>query len=143
MDPTLVAVIEIQPGSHFATATAFASNSQSAAVIYGVDNNKVYSFGLTGTTPEKELTFEGLPSNETITYVSNRYFSGYTDGNNFDHLIIGTQSGNNYKLYMYNMVGGEPVGAPVHVVSGTGKVHSVDYITPSVSSPFVYPILDK
>ncbi|MBQ3827550.1 MAG: hypothetical protein II812_05305 [Prevotella sp.] len=143
LNPTVVAVIPLNPASHFANAEEYSVNAQSAAVMYCVDENKVYSFGITGATPEKELVFEGLPSNETITYIANRYYTGYRNANDYDYLIVGTQSGNNYNVYMYNMVGGEPVGSPVHVINGTGKLHSIDYITPTNRSPEYYPVLDK
>ena len=106
-------------------------------------NNKLYAYDLAGTQTERELAVTGIPSGETITYVSNRFYNGLGA---FDYLIIGTQSGSNYHVYCYNMVGGEPVGSPEVTISGEGILHSVDYVEPSTSeytAQDACPVLDK
>ncbi|MBO1362610.1 hypothetical protein JHU38_02255 [Prevotella sp. A2931] len=141
--PTLTQVRTLDPDTHFSKATCRAVNANIAVIAYGVDANKVYSFDLAGTSPEKELLFSGLPSDEQITYLSNRYLKG-DDG--FDYLIVGTQKDNTYKLRMYKIVGGEPDGAPAIVIEGKGKLKGVDYLSPTVGADDAYqmaPTLDQ
>lgn len=107
--------------------------------------NKVYSYSLGKDAKEKELTFKGLPENEEITFLSNRYFLG-DKKSNFDYLIVGTQTGNTYKLYFYNIVGGEPDGVPKYTTSGKGILKSLGYIDPTVQDlddGAVAPLLDE
>lgn len=60
--------------------------------------------------------------------------------------MVGTQSGSTYKLYFYNMVGGEPNGNPQLTITGTGKLKSLGYINPKVSDQSkaaAMPVLDE
>lgn len=118
-------VTQISPSSKLHTATLFASNEKTAQLIYFIDGNKPYYYDVT-TDNEYELNFSGLPSDETITYISNRYSDIVSPV--FDYLTIATYKNGNYKVYMYNMVGGLPYGEAVRVVSGTGKVKETHYL---------------
>ena len=141
--PALSRVEELDSSSNFANASCYATCCSQATIAYGVRNNKLYAYDLAGTQTERELTVPGLPSGETITYVSNRFYNGLGA---FDYFIIGTQSGSNYHVYCYKMVGGEPVGSPEVTISGEGILHSVDYVEPSTSeytAQDACPILDK
>lgn len=126
--PELARVVTIDANSHMAKANLFAVNGQQSTIAYCVDNNKVYTYDLKQNNPEKLLTFNGLPDNETITYISNRFYNDPSAAETFDYLIVGTQVGTTYKVYFYNMIGGEPSGNPVHVVTGSGVLKSVNYI---------------
>lgn len=120
-------VITIDPASGLNAATLFATNELTAEVIYFVNNNKLYMYDVNGNT-ETELRPEGLPGDEEITYVSNRYWTSSLDPeNNFDYLVIGTYKEGQYKIYMYNMLGGEPMGAPQKILKGKGKVVKLQY----------------
>jgi hypothetical protein len=141
---TLTSVRTIDPTSHYAKASLRAINGQQATIAYAVDGNKVYSYNLANEAAEKELSFTGLPASETITFISNRYFNGTEVY--FDYLIVGTQTGNTYKLYFYNMVGGEPDGEPEFVVTGNGIFKTLGYINPTVQDMMpeaCVPILDE
>lgn len=133
----------VDPASHFANAQLRAFCDANATIAYSVDNNKVYTYNLVSDSPEKELSFQGLPANEQITFISNRRFTGNAA---FDYLVIGTQSGNTYKLYFYNTIGGEPDGEPQLTLIGEGKLKTIGYIDPSVdemSEQAALPILDE
>lgn len=133
----------IDPESHFAKASLRAFNGQQATIAYALDAGKVYSYNLATVGVEKELTFPGLPAGETITFLSNRYFAGSAA---FDYLVVGTQSGGTYKLYFYNMVGGEPSGNAQFTITGSGKLKSLGYINPKVgdmSKAAAMPVLDE
>ncbi|HEY9550968.1 MAG TPA: PKD-like family lipoprotein [Prevotella sp.] len=140
--PTLAKVTPLDASTHFAKATCRAVNANFATMAYGVDNNKVYTYDLVGSNPEKELSFNGLPANEQIVYLSNRYLKA-DDG--FDYLMVGTQNANTYKVYMYKMIGGEPTGEAQQIIQGEGKIKGMDYLTPTVDPDNAYqiaPILD-
>lgn len=125
-------VREVPADSHFAKATVRAFNGKTATIAYAVDNNKLYSYDLVHESAEKELTLKGIGADEQITYVSNRYFT--SSDSSFDYLVIGTQKGNAYKLYFYNMIGGEPVGDAVFTISGEGKMKSLVYVNHLITS---------
>jgi len=137
---TVDQVKELDSNSHIAKASLHAISAYGATIIYSVDNNKVYTYDIANDNPEKELSFTGLSSSETITYIANRYFYGSTTF--FDYLIVGTQSGNTYKLYFYETVGGEPVGSPVLTITGEGKLRKLDYADPLEGGATAVPVLD-
>lgn len=140
---TVSSVRTISPDSHFAKASLRAFNSRTATIGYAVDNNKLYSYNLVQEETEKQLSLQGIPADEEITFVSNRYFAG---SSSFDYLIIGTQKSGTYHLYFYNMVGGEPTGAPAFTISGEGKLKSLGYVNPLVKEgddATLLPILDE
>lgn len=138
---TLNDVRAVDADSHLGRARLFAVNGLQATLLYCVDGNDLYAYDLSGNNAERKLTLQGIPASEEITYVANRYCTLNDDS--FDYLIVGTQTGNQYKVYMYEMIGGEPVGDPVRTISGTGKLRKVDYANPNIVDSQGYtPILD-
>lgn len=140
--------IAVPANSNMARATAFATNGRTARYIYSTTGDKLYGYNFANTDfSEVEMPLQGIGQGETISYVANQ-FVGNSGSSNFDYLIVGTQNGNSYKLYFYNMVGGVPDGAPVKTVSGTGKVKAVRSLTPGVNLSYlmfgyyIYPIND-
>ena len=98
---------------------------------------------------EQQLNLEGIPAGETLNYVSNQFWnSGFVSGNDFDYLVVGTQAGDTYHVYMYEMIGGVPSGEPVKTITGTGSVKSVRFLSSNFSENdlmfgyTVYPELD-
>ena len=117
-----------------AKAEHYATNGGSASYIYCAEGGKLYAcITNTGDFSEVEIKPEGLPSGEYINFVANQFWDDETSGNVFNYLIIGTQSGNNYKLYVYETNGGAPVGSPVKVIQGSGKVRKVRYLNSTSS----------
>lgn len=119
-------------GSAMSTATAYSVNAVTAKYLYGVSGGKLYAclFDEDGL-PETQLNPQGIGSDETISYVGNQFWSSVMGiGEDFNYLIVGTQKGNQYKLYFYKTVGGAPDGDPVMTFSGTGTVKSVKYLNP-------------
>lgn len=128
-------VVELDENSCMARATVYATNALQATIAYCAVDNKLYAYDLAGLMPERELNLQGIPSDETITYLSNQYLNYSKDeAYMFDYLLVGTQKGDIYHLYMYKMTGGEPDGQPVYTVTGTGKIFSVQYVTPLMDS---------
>lgn len=115
---------------HLSKATAFSTNGKTAKYIYGVDDGKLYAcnFGNDELT-ETPLSLEGIGSGETITYVGNQFWKGsFSGGEKFDYLVVGTQKGNEYAVYMYKTIGGAPDGAPVKTMRGTGTLKAVRFV---------------
>lgn len=132
-----VSVRDISPSSVLVGATAYGTCEKSASVIYAVKNNKIYTYALDEESEEsieEEITAEGIPENETISYVSNQRLD-----NNFDYLVIGTQQDNTYKIYFYNLLGGKPKGAPIATATGTGKLKSIRYVKNGHHIYYQYP----
>lgn len=123
--------VAIKSGSHMANASMYSVNAMTAKYIYCLDGGKVYGCNLSSADyAEAPITFEGIASGEQITYVSNHYWNA-TMGDrrsNFDYLVVGTQSGNGYGVYMYKMVGGLPDGTPVLSAHGSGKLSAVRFL---------------
>ena len=124
---TLSKCIQLPAESHMAHAVAYSTNGASASCVYCVDGNKLYAYIYNSDdNNEVELKPEGIPSDETITYVANQYWQAFSDMD-FDYLVVATQKGSAYKLYFYETNGGAPVGKPVLTTEGTGTVKSVRF----------------
>lgn len=115
---------------HLSKATAFSTNGKTAKYIYGVDNGELYACNFGGDElTETPLKPEGIGSGETITYVGNQFWNGsISGGTKFDYLVVGTQKGNEYNVYMYKTIGGVPEGEPVKTIHGTGKLKKVSFL---------------
>ena len=54
--------------------------------------------------------------------------------------------GDTYKLYFYDVIGGEPAGMPKYTTSGKGILKSLGYIDPTVADlddGAIAPVLDE
>lgn len=125
-------VRELPADGHLSQSTLFSTSVNSSTYIYGLHDNVVYGYDMEQGA-EEALNFAGLPAGETITYVSNQCLSPN------DYLVVGTQKGNDYTLYYYNVLGGKPDGNPVRVVSGQGKVKSLKYTDSGVNTFMTVP----
>ena len=144
---TLDSVAKFDKSSLLNQATEFAINSggtiNSAPYLYFIVDNKFYAHSLVTDRPAEEVRLEGIGSGETITYVSNPYWKDKDrPERDFDYVIVGTQQGNAYKVYFYNIIGGKPFGAPVYTVTGKGKLKQVNYVSSVYSNRISYPFLD-
>lgn len=131
--------IELDPSSKLANATCYTTNMWTASYLYYIYENQLYAYNL----PERKegdrpLALQGFDSSEQITYLSYKWVNCFKDaaaGLNFTYLVVGTQKGNSYKIYMYNIAGGEPREL-VRTIEGEGKLHSVKYVTPQFYTNF-------
>lgn len=162
---TGVTVEPVAASSHLANAHIVAANGLSAPGLYAVDGNQLYlcyfeedGNGIYDGDNEAAVTLPGVGSDETIAYVSNQYLNAeaaWADGSfDFDNLVIGTQVGEKYRLYVYgdklnSLPGGIPQEA-VEPAEGTGAVKSVRYAAPLnlgifdyiMSSSPIFPLCD-
>ncbi|MDR1273758.1 MAG: hypothetical protein LBK12_04335 [Odoribacteraceae bacterium] len=120
---------EINPSLKFNEATYFATNELDAFAIYFLHDNRLYMYDVNNGI-EIPLAPQGFPAGEEITYVSNRYYQNPADAEaNFNYLAIATHQAGRYKIYLYNIVGGQPYGNPVRILEGEGKVAKMQYFT--------------
>ena len=122
--------IQLPSDSHASRATSYSTNGISASYLYCIDGGKLYAYVFnSGDNSEVELKPEGIPSDETIVYVTNQYWNPtFSPGTPFDYLVVATQKGNSYKLYFYETNGGAPIGEPVMTTTGEGYVKAVRFI---------------
>lgn len=123
----------LDAGLHIAQGETVAGNALTATVIYAVHLGQLWAYDW-NTGQEYPVPLPGLPAGETLAYVSNQYLNivrwSNKSSDNFNRLIVGTQNGDQYKLYFYDeLVGSSPVSEARQIVAGTGKVKSVRYAT--------------
>lgn len=125
--------IDIPASSKLAQATCYAVNADNTNYLYYVYDNKLYAYSLSERDEGTQaLSLQGMSSDEEITYLSYQWMNCAADadsGTNFTHLMVGTQKGDMYKVYMYDLAGGEP-RTLVRTITGTGKLKSLVYISP-------------
>lgn len=127
---------------HIAQGDIVAGIGRDATIIYVVDNNQIYFYDFSsGEEVEDPVSLPGLPAGETISYLSNQYvaitdfFGSIDETQSVNYLVVATQAGDSYKIYVYdNLVGGVPNAQPVQVEEGTGRVEAVRYLTLYASS---------
>lgn len=129
--------IELDPSSKMANATSYATNIKTASYFYFTYNNKIYTYNVTERKEaDTPIDLPGIGSDETITYLSYQWLECTPDKDlyNFTHLMVGTQKGDTYKVYMYDIVAGFPRNL-VRVIEGNGKFKSIVYVSPRVAIP--------
>lgn len=128
--------VAVDEGLHMAKATSFSTNGWSAKYIYCVDNGAVYAcLWDNDKLTEVPISVQGIGTGEQIVYVGNQFWQGNKSaGDPFNYLVVGTQKGNDYAVYMYPLVGGAPQGQPVHTIRGTGRLYTVRYVSSGFDS---------
>ena len=111
-------------------AECFCSNETSARILYFVMEGQVYAYDIDNET-ETRLTLDGLDDGEEIRFIRHRYWTGALDPKeNFDCLVVGTQAGNNYKICMYDLIGGMTNGNVTRLFTGKGRAVGLQFVTP-------------
>lgn len=123
--PYVERVVQIAPTSKLHSATYISSNQYTAEYVYFVSDNTLYYYDVT-SNKEYPITSVTIGSGDNITFVENRRYTLIQPY--FDYFTIATYNNGNYKVQMYNMIGGLPTGAPVREVSGVGKVKETHYL---------------
>ena len=126
-----ITIQKLDADLNIAKSDIVAFNGVSGSYIYSVDGNQVYAYNW---EEEEEIVvpLPNFPATETITYLSNQYWQEGMFGDpsgNFDDLVIATQDGDNYKIYLYRtLIGGVPDrNSEPEIIEGTGKVKSVRF----------------
>lgn len=138
--------VELGSNTHLANADLIAGNALTASYLFGIDNNALYAYSLVDPAAGEETgpyTLSGMGSDEEITFIADSFFyddSWYGEpSNDYNYIIVGTRSGENYKLYFYSISGGLPYGQPVYTVEGTGTVTGCRFVKQTSFSGFGYP----
>lgn len=121
------AVFEIPSTSQINSSTLFCQN-ETISYLYYANGNKLSAFdNLKGI----ELSnIKSFGANETITSIQHLYWTAPFDlERNFDHLVIGTTNGDDYNIYLFNILAGQPDGEPVKVLKGKGRPNQVQFFT--------------
>lgn len=140
---TLASVEKVDASAFLGRGTSFTVNNNNAKVVYSLVNNKIYAYALQQNGREREIIVTGIPADERMTYISNRYFIGE---NIFNYFIVATQKDNTYKVYCYEMLGEEIIGQAKQIFTGQGLFKSINYIDPVVTdqmAPSAVPLLDN
>lgn len=119
----------LQTTSKIYNATRFALLDGDENMIYFVLGNEIWSRNLSNKFEQLQYT---VPAGEEVTFVRHRkYTSEAAYAHNY--VMIGTKSGNNYKVRMFTKSSGNLASAPAFTLEGTGIVRDVMYMAPSVS----------
>ena len=118
---------------YIAQGEQVAGNALTASVIYTIHNNRLWAYNW-DSGEEFEVALPGIGSGESLSFVSNQFlniwFASNKRSENFNHLIVGTRNGKEYKLYFYDsLVGATPVREAKDVICGVGQVRCVRYAT--------------
>jgi hypothetical protein len=123
-DPNRVAFDTILAGSKFPVAPVKAA-PYSGNFVYFADGNKLSVYRNASGLELKESLLREFPADETISYIAHIYKT-----NSFNYLTVLTNSGDEWKLYGFNVIGlGNPEfeTTPAFTYQGTGKARFVMY----------------
>ncbi|MBL1410037.1 PKD-like family lipoprotein [Sphingobacterium faecale] len=125
-------VITLREDLASSKASRYATNGKDVRILYSVSSkNEIYAYNI-DTEQEIKLTPDSFPLDEEVTYIAHKYWNGANDATNrFNYLVLATFKDGRYRLFLYNMLGGQPTGAPAMVLEGKGKVKDVQYALPT------------
>lgn len=98
-------------------------------LLYFSMGNEVWSRNLSNRFEQLQYT---VPAGEEVTFMRHRKYSSEA-AYAFNYVMIGTKSGENYKVRMFTKSSGNLATEPSVVLEGNGAVGDVMYISPSVS----------
>lgn len=127
----ITSVRTIPSSFKFNTAQVYGNNKgTSTQMLYGGVGDKFYIYN-TGNDTETAVSPAGMGSGETITMITHKPgIQNPTDNSTTPangYLVVATHKDGNYKVYVYNVVGGAPDGNPVKIYTGAGKVVDMQY----------------
>lgn len=122
---------EIDPGSKLYNADLHTLIYEDENLMYFVNNNQVYSRNLSNGFEQLQFTLPGAEQAVFIKHI--KYNEGANTGYSFNYLIIGSKSGSDYKIRMFNKSAGNLDAEPVQTISGKGTARAMMYVSPSVS----------
>lgn len=127
----------ITSSSNLFSAQLYTANIGDEALLYFVkNNNELWSRNLVNDFEQLQFTAQ---ANESITLIKHRKYTDYAYGEySFNYIIVGVESANNYKVYMFNKTAGNLSHPAKLELTGTGKVRDIFYLSPAVSI-YTYP----
>ncbi len=124
---------ELSPEEKAYNANMYTLLNGDENMMYMVVGNEIWSRNLSNRFEQLQYT---VPAGEQITYIRHRKHteSGYAH----NYVMIGTHSGGNYKVRMFEKTAGNLHANPVFTLEGQGRVGDVLYVSPSVNN-FTFP----
>jgi len=109
-------------------ATNYALLDGDENLIYFATGNQVWSRNLSNKFDQLQFS---APAGEEITFIRHKKYTetGYTH----NYILIGTKSGDSYKVRMFTKSSGSLASSPDITLEGKGIVRDVMYMSPSVS----------
>lgn len=97
-------------------------------IIYFSVGNQIWSRNLSSKSEILQFT---IPAGEELTFIRHKKYTetGYA----YNYVMIGTKSGANYKVRMFNKSSGSLETTPAITLEGKGIVRDVMYMSPTVN----------
>ena len=100
-------------------------------MIYFVLNNQIWSRNLSNKFEQLQYS---PPAGEVVTFIRHKKYAVVADAAfNYNYVMVGTQSGADYKVRMFTKSSGSLSATPALTLTGKGIVRDVMYMSPSVS----------
>jgi hypothetical protein len=128
--PLIVDLQSVPMASGLVDAENFALN-KGADLLYFTKDNVLSFYNMQNKSEEVIYTFgagEHIDFIEHIVHDDN-YRVSTPEPLDFNKLVIATSMGGNYKVYVFGLQTGKPVGTP-EIMEGTGTVGDVMYVSP-------------
>lgn len=122
---------EVSAESGLNNATYISHYIDSPLLYYTTEgSNSVCMYNVTTNTDMGSVL--DLPAGEEVTMIQHEYWLCTYDATEyqFNNVAVATYKDGNYKLYMYNVIAGQPDGEPVAVYEGEGRVQDLVYVSP-------------
>lgn len=79
---------------------------------------------------------------ENVVFIKHIIYKRSTDiENSFNHLVVGVQNGDRYKLYLFNTLAGVPDGEAVRILEGEGRAVDTQFIASKMNGNGDYTLL--
>ncbi|MBO9153634.1 PKD-like family lipoprotein [Chitinophaga sp. GCM10012297] len=104
------------------------------SILYFSVGNEIWSRNLANGAEQLQFT---VPAGETVTFIRHRKYAGSATLElpyYFNYMLIGTESGGQYKVRAFRKSSGNLNANPDFVLEGEGSVGDVIYIAPSINN---------
>lgn len=118
----------IKPTDKMYNATLFTLVVEDENIMYFVLGNQVWSRNLSNGFEQLQFS---APAGEEITYIRHKALT--QGGYPFNYVMIGTKTGDSYKVRMFTKSSGNLSASPHFTLEGKGIVRDVTYITPNIA----------
>ncbi|WP_293301109.1 PKD-like family lipoprotein [Pedobacter sp. UBA4863] len=129
---TLNAGVTISTASKLFNATHYGLLFGDENLLYFSSGKEIYSYNLNSNTEQLQYT---VPNDEEITFIRHRKLTG---ADAYNYVMIGTQSGQNYKVRLFNKTTGNLNTEPSVTLTGKGRPVDALYVSPTVTTELVY-----
>lgn len=146
-DPSLKSLVSITPSTasfrmvnDILKPTDKIYNGANFALLFGDESmiyfsvgNEIWSRNLSNKFEQLQFT---VPSNETVTFIRHRKYTGagVEAPYSYNYMMIGTKSGDNYKIRMFTKASGNLAAAPAFILEGKGSPADAMYVSPSITT---------